>query len=105
MIVDNQQVISSNEFHTIDKIVMRYAFDIQNEFGRFCTEKIYQVELARRCADSGRFAIVETEVPLCIFYGDFIKTYQADLIINNAVIYELKATECFSSSNDAQLLN
>ena len=43
------QRISQQDFHSVDKLVTGMAFDIHNEFGRFCDEKIYQNELLHRC--------------------------------------------------------
>lgn len=47
------QALSQDEFHAIDKKVMRHALDIQNEFGRLCNEQIYKKELAFRCKAEG----------------------------------------------------
>ena len=39
---------TQDEFHSIDKIITGCAFDIQNEIGRFCDEKIYQEIIAEK---------------------------------------------------------
>jgi len=96
---------ASNEFHMVDEIVMRHAFDIQNEFGRFCSEKIYQNELAYRCESDNRISSVATEFPINISHDSFQKLYKADLIINNSIIYELKTVVAFTPNHESQLLN
>ncbi|MEA2068095.1 MAG: GxxExxY protein, partial [Verrucomicrobiota bacterium] len=54
------EAIGQEQFHALDKVVMRHAFDIHNTLGRFCDERIYQKELARRCRAAG--LSVEREV-------------------------------------------
>ncbi len=71
---------------------MRIVYDVHNEFGRFYDEKIYQNEIAYRCTLAG-FESVMTEVPMQVCHGKFGKSYCVDLVINNAVIYELKTVE------------
>ena len=101
MIIDT----SREEFYIIDSIVTGHAFDIQNEFGRFCSEKIYQNELALRCLNDNALNTVSKEVSINISCDDFTKEYQADLVINESFIYELKACRALSSEHEAQLLN
>ena len=92
-------------FHDIDEIVMGYAFEIQNTLGRFCSEKIYQNALAYKCNNAPGINSVDVEVPLKVVYETFTKCYFADLIINNSIIYELKAVDELNGSHQAQLLN
>lgn len=54
--------VGQEQFHAIDKGVMRHVFDIHNTLGRFYDERIYQEELAYRCRASGLEA--HREVPL-----------------------------------------
>jgi hypothetical protein len=65
------QFLSQDEFHAIDKIVMRHAFDIQNEMGRLFDETIYQNELAFRCRVHGLEVL--TEGVISVEYRDFRK--------------------------------
>ena len=41
--------ISDDEFYSLDYKIMGIVFDVHNEFGRFCDEKIYKTEIADRC--------------------------------------------------------
>jgi len=92
------------EFHALDRIVMRHSFDIQNELGRLCSEKIYQRELVRRCRLDNRIDCVESEVAIPISYKKFTKVFRADIVINGFIIYEIKAVESLMPEHDAQLL-
>lgn len=97
------KAVNQDEFHQLDKSVMRHAFDIHNSMGRFCDERIYQNELATRCQSSGFDSSREVEIRLT--HGSFSKSYFADLLINRAVIYELKAAETLAPAHENQLIN
>ena len=45
--------ISDDEFYSLDYKIMGIVFDVHNEFGRFCDEKIYKTEIADRCQKGG----------------------------------------------------
>jgi len=80
--------ISQDDFHSVDRIITGHAFDIQNEFGCFCSEKAYQNELAARCSNDpcGLIHSVITEFPIKVSYQGFTKVYWADLVINDSII-------------------
>ncbi len=84
--------ISDNEFYSIDYEIIGLIFSIHRDMGRFWSEKIYQNELADRCIKSG-FNNIKIEVPIQVLHIDFSKTYYADLIVENAIIYELKTAK------------
>jgi GxxExxY protein len=71
--------------------------------GRFCDERIYQEELARRCRDAG--FQVEREVNLQVSHRDFFKSYYLDMLINHGGLYELKAVETINKSHEKQVIN
>ncbi|MGH7496287.1 MAG: GxxExxY protein [bacterium] len=98
------KVIPEKEFHRIDYEVMALVFAIHNDMGRLWNEKIYQNELVNRCRKAG-FEKVVTEVPLTVSYQDFQKTYKVDLILNDAVIYELKTVRALTGEHQQQALH
>jgi len=98
------QRISEEEFKKIDFQTLRLAFDIQNEMGRFWSEDIYRNELAYRCREAG-FGKVDIEVPIKVWFKDFEKTYSIDMLVNDAIIYELKTVEAFTGEHRNQILN
>lgn len=95
--------VNQDEFHQIDKSVMRHAFDIHNSMGRFFDERIYQKELASRCQSSGFESSSELEIRLT--HGSFSKSYFIDQLINRSVIYELKTVESLVPAHENQLIN
>jgi GxxExxY protein len=96
--------ISDKEFYSLDYQMMGIVFEIHNEFGPFCDEKIYQVELAERCHNRS-LGTVQIEEPLYVSCQDFSKKYCMDLLINQAVMYELKSTQAIISTHRKQAIN
>lgn len=96
--------ISDDDFHEIDYKVMGLVFSIHHKLGRFWNEKIYQNALAYRCHEAG-FEKVTTEVPIQVSHQDFKKFFYVDLILNDTVIYELKALSALTSEHQQQTLN
>jgi GxxExxY protein len=95
--------MKQGEFHAVDQLVMRHVFDMHNSMGRFCDERIYQEELARRCRSAG--LEVELEVHLKVSHQDFSKSYYLDLLIERGGLYELKAVEALNTSHEMQTIN
>jgi GxxExxY protein len=95
--------LDQKAFYALDEVVMRHAFDIHNELGRFCDERIYQEELAYRCAASG-FEVLR-EPMIAVKHRDFCKQYFLDLLIQAGSIYELKAANSLHGNHEAQLIN
>ena len=96
--------LTPEEFKALDYRVMRHAFESQNELGRFCDEAIYQNDLVARLKAAG-FAPVRCELPVTITHGSFRKTYYLDLVVSDAAIYELKATNGLVKEDQTQILN
>jgi GxxExxY protein len=94
---------SQDEFHAVDQIVTGLAFAVQNELGTFCDEKIYQEILAERCRKARIPS--QREVEVVVSHGDFKKTYKLDLLLDNGIVYELKAVWALNASHKNQLLN
>jgi len=94
---------TQDEFHTIDKLITGFAFDIHNEFGRFCDEKVYHAILAEKCRQHS--ISVESEVEILLKYKEFTKKYKIDLLVDSGVIYELKTVSALNDSHKQQLIN
>lgn len=97
------ELVPQEEFHALDKEVMKHAFSIHNEMGRFFDEAVYQTELARRCEQVG--ISVENEVMVSVTHKTFRKDYYLDLLFLSGSIYELKCVSGLSGQHDGQLIN
>lgn len=98
------QVFEQEQFHALDRQVMRIVFDVHNEFGRLLDEEIYKREIAVRCAAAG-LQPVEREVRIRVTHDGFTKDYAMDLLICRGYMLEGKATERLTRAHRAQSLN
>lgn len=88
--------ISQEAFGKIAYEVMRHAFSIHAEFGRFFDEIIYKRELARRMAG------VELEARAIVTHGSFQRFYYADVLVDRSGLFEFKASESIHARHRAQ---
>src|SRR5690242_1128976 len=97
------RVFDQDEFHRVDRAITGLGFDIQNEFGRYLDERLYQGELTRRGRAAG--FEVEPEMRITVILGDFSKDYFADHLIDRGVIIETKAVTALCPTHRGQALN
>lgn len=71
-------VFDQDVFTPLNRHVLRLAFDVHNDFGRFLDEELCKRELAAGCIDAG-IVPVEHEVRIQVKHGDFRKDYQMDM--------------------------
>lgn len=93
------RTLSQETFGSIAFDVMRHAFDIHAQLGRFFDERIYQAELAHRCGNA------RIEVPIAVSFDGFKKMYFVDVLVAGAAVFEVKTTEALHDRHRAQLLN
>ena len=82
---------------------MAAVFKVHSDLGPLCDERIYQEELAFRLRALGSLAVA-TEVPNSVSFGTFEKVNQIDLLLNDGVVYELKAARCLTAHHQKQAL-
>lgn len=97
------QPLDQEEFHVLDKMVMKHAFAIHNQLGRFFDEDIYQAELVRRCLQEGIPA--QHEVMISVIHKTFRKDFFLDAVFANGAICELKCVAGLTGGNESQLIN
>lgn len=86
-----------------DRILKTY-YDVYNELGFGFLEKVYQNALFLELKNRGFF--VEAQKQIKVYYKETqVGEYYADLIVNEAVILELKATEVIVKEFEFQLIN
>jgi len=80
------------------------AIAVSRALGSGFLEKIYEGALAHELRKS-RF-VVETQKPFSVIYdGVVVGEYRADLIVDQRVIVEVKATRSIDPAHQAQILN
>ena len=88
----------------ITQSIIGAYYDVYNTLGYGFLEKVYEnalcVELRRQGND------VRQQEPIEVYYaGQVVGSYYADLLVNDLVIVELKATKALGKEHEAQLMN
>ena len=79
-------------------------YTVYNFLGYGFLEKVYENALAIELRALG--LKVEQQARIAVYYsGQVVGEYYADLLINDSVIIELKATRTIAPEHEAQLLN
>jgi len=86
-----------------EKIIKAF-YKVYNTLGYGFLEKVYENAIYIELEAIG-FNIKKQE-PIKVYYeGKEVGVYFADLIVNNTIIIELKATEYLIEENESQLIN
>lgn len=86
-----------------DKIIKSY-FKVFNTLGYGFLEKVYENALAIELWKIG--LDVKCQYPISVIYeNEIVGDYYADIIVNDIVVLELKATKEISEENECQLIN
>ena len=84
--------------------ILKCAFAVQNSLGCGFLEKVYENAMMVGLRKEGLKAI--QQVPLRVHYEGFlVGDYVADIVVENTVIVEIKATEDNPKIHIAQVLN
>ena len=88
----------------ITRQIIAAAYEVHRELGWGFLEKVYEKALA---LELGHRALkVTPQAELRVQYkGKDVGTYYADLLVNDAVLCEIKAVEALNSAHQAQLLH
>lgn len=98
------RVFEQEEFHALDRNLMRIVFDVHNEFGRFLDEELYKREIAARWIDAAP-GIAEREARITVTHESFRKDYLMDLLFNHGLMLEAKVAESVAPMHRTQGLN
>ena len=84
--------------------ILKLFYEVYNELGHGFLEKVYQNALYSELKNNG--FEVESQKQIKVYYKNVeVGEYFADLIVNDKVILELKATETITEAHEFQLLN
>lgn len=84
--------------------IIKIFYKVYNALGYGFAEKVYENAMFIELSELG--LNVRQQKEIIVFYnGKEVGKYYADLIVEDCVIIELKASESLSSTNEAQLLN
>lgn len=89
---------------TVTKAVIGAAYRVANGLGAGFLEKVYENALAMELREANHQ--VEQQKPIDVWYkGQIVGCYQADLVVDDAVVVELKTVAGLDRSHRAQCLN
>lgn len=88
----------------LTEVIIGAFYDVNNELGFGFLEKVYENALKLELESEG--LKVDQQKSLTVYYnGSVVGVYQADLIVEDKVILELKCSEILREEHEAQLLN
>ena len=88
----------------VTEAIIQSYYHVYNSLGYGFLEKVY--ENALKISLKKRGLTVEQQFPVSVsFEGETVGEYFADLLVNSAVVIEVKAAEAIATENEAQLLN
>ena len=88
----------------ITEKIIKVFFGVYNELGHGFLESVYQKSLLIALEAEGLQACSPVEIPVW-FRGTRVGSFEADVLVENCVLLELKAARCLDSTHRAQLLN
>lgn len=84
--------------------IIRVFFDVYNELGYGFLESVYETAMCVALKESG--LEVDRQVPTPVWFRNrLIADFRVDLLVERAVMVELKAARAFDPSHEAQLLH
>src|SRR6266498_648717 len=98
------QIFDQEQFHALDRKLMRIVFDVHNEFGRLLDEALYKNEIADRWVAAG-LGPAAREVRISVTHDTFRKDYSMDLLFNHGLMLEGKVSEVLAAAHRTQGLN
>ena len=94
----------SKRLDEITEGVIRCAFTVANTLGTGFLEKAYENALAHELTKAG--LMVRQQIAIGVEYdGVTVGRYVADLLVEDAVMVEIKAVMALDTNHDAQCLN
>jgi GxxExxY protein len=91
-------------YESLTSQIIETAFEVSAELGAGFLESVYQNAFAIALGEKG--LQVECEVPLKVIFRDrLVGSFQADLVVNQVIIVELKAVSSLMPEHKAQVIN
>ena len=92
------------KYSDLTEAIIKCFYKVYNELGYGFLEKVYHNALLIELQNEE--LKVELQKPIKVSYqGDVVGEYYADIIVEDVVILELKATETVTEAPDFQLIN
>ena len=108
--IRNVNVIPSDtdQFHfqhgELTRNIIGVFYEVYNELGHGFLESVYANAMALALREAGFDARQQAPITV-MFRGEIVGDFRADLLVENAVMIELKAAKALEGAHEAQLLN
>ncbi|HEY4086867.1 MAG TPA: GxxExxY protein [Bryobacteraceae bacterium] len=104
MNTDKKEFFDRDSLNALSERVIGAVYEVANGLGAGFLEKVYERALMRELALRG--IRVVAQAPFSVSYkGQRVGDYFADLLVEDALIVELKCVECLGREHMAQCLN
>ncbi|MBZ5681841.1 MAG: GxxExxY protein [Acidobacteriia bacterium] len=94
----------SYKHQELTQAIILVFYEVYNELGHGFLESVYEEAMAIALVQKGLSVSRRNPLPVW-FRGQQVGDFRADLVVNDAVIVELKAARNLESAHEAQLLN
>ncbi len=92
------------EFEKITETIIGCAYRVYNKMGFGFLESVYEKCLLIEMRKAG--LDIETQKPITVYYdGEVVGEFVADMLVNDAVIIELKSVRRIIKAHEIQLVN
>lgn len=88
----------------LTSLILKTFYEVYNELGYGFLEKVYQNALLIELRKNGLEATPNKKIKV-YYKGENVGDYYTDIIVNNTIILELKATDYIVEEFENQLLN
>ena len=96
--------MSDEELNRLTEKIIACAFTVSNVLGVGFLEKVYENALVHELRKNGVLAEAQRSI-MVLYDGVVVGEYFADILVNDTVIIELKATKNLDDAFTAQCLN
>ena len=97
--------LTREQYEALGKTILDCAFEVHRELGPGLLESIYEECLCEELRNKGVF--VENQVPISVVYKGrtLNKTFRADILVEKAIMVELKSVYQLYPIDEAQLVS
>ena len=96
--------MTEDDLNLLTERVLGAVFEVSNTLGSGFLEKVYERALLKELRLRGMAAISQASFPV-IYKGECVGEYFSDIIVENAVVIEIKCVDRLSNDHLAQCLN
>ena len=97
--------MNTYKHHKLTRTIIKGYYEVYNELGTGFLESVYEEALLMVLRDELALETVAQKAVEVEFRNKVVGNYQADLLVENKVIVELKAVSRLLPSHKAQLIN